>query len=189
MKSDEQEKFLKWYEERLNNNYVFDFNKELIQYCRSDVDILRRSIIKFKDFIKLVNIDPLRCIPIASVCMSICIIYSNYMPKNTIPVVSEYTKSDNFSSTPIMWLDYIAYKNKIQIQHALNGGEKQSTNNQTYKVDGYCKENNTVYDSYGCFWHGCPICYKSNIISNKNKKDIGTLNKNTNEKIEIIKRA
>ena len=80
MKSDERETFLKWYEERVNNGNVFDFNKELIKYCRSDVDILRRSMIKFREeFIKLENIDPLRYIPIASVCMSLY--RENYMPQ------------------------------------------------------------------------------------------------------------
>ena len=59
MKSDEREKFLKWYEERVNNDYDSDFNKELIEYCPSDVDILQRSMMKFReDFIKLENIDP-----------------------------------------------------------------------------------------------------------------------------------
>ena len=46
MKSGERETFLKCYEERANN-YVFDFQKEIIEYCRSDVDILRRSMMKF----------------------------------------------------------------------------------------------------------------------------------------------
>lgn len=44
MKSDDRDKFLKWNEERNSNNCVFYFNKEFIEYCRSDVDILRRSI-------------------------------------------------------------------------------------------------------------------------------------------------
>ena len=80
-------------------------------------------------------------------------------------------------------------KKNIQIQHALNGCEKQLTiNNQIYKVDGYCDKNNTVYEFYCCFWHGCTNCYQSNIINKKNQKDMGTLNKNTNEKIAIIKK-
>ena len=71
MKSDEREKFLKWYEECVNNGNVFDFNEELIEYCRYDVDILRRSMIKFSEgFITLENIDPLRYITIASFCMA-----------------------------------------------------------------------------------------------------------------------
>lgn len=42
---------------------------------------------------------------------------------------------------------------------------------------------------YGCFWYGYPTCYRSNILNNKNQKDMGTLNKNTTEKLEIIKSA
>ena len=61
MKPDERTKFLKWYEERVRENYVFDFKKEILEYCRSDVDILRRGIMKLReDFIQLENIDPLR---------------------------------------------------------------------------------------------------------------------------------
>ena len=48
MKPDERTKFLEWYEERVCENYVFDFEKEIVDYCRSDVDILRRSLIKFR---------------------------------------------------------------------------------------------------------------------------------------------
>lgn len=59
MKSKDREAFLKWYKERVDGNYLFDFEKELIEYCRSDVDILRRSMIKFREnFIELENIDP-----------------------------------------------------------------------------------------------------------------------------------
>ena len=144
---------------------------------------------KFReDFIKLENIDPLQYTTIANVCMSI---YSaNYMPEKTIAIVPEYTKADNCSKTFIMWLDYIASKNNIQIQHALNCGENQLTiNNQIYKVDGYCDKNNTVYEFYGCFWHGCTTCYRSNIINNKNQKDMITLNEKTLEKREMIMSA
>ena len=101
MKPEERSKFLKWYEECVSENYVFDFKKEILEYCRSDVDILRRGIMKLReDFIQLENIDPLRYITIASVCMMIY--RSNYMPKKTIPIVPEYAKTDNFSKTSIL---------------------------------------------------------------------------------------
>lgn len=38
MTSAEREQFLKWYEVRVSENYVFDFEKDLVEYCRSDVD-------------------------------------------------------------------------------------------------------------------------------------------------------
>ena len=104
MKPDERTKLLKWYDDCVSENYVFDFQKEIIQYCRSDVDILRRGMMKLRDdFIQLENIDPLRYITIASVCMTIYC--SNYMPKKTIAIVPESVKTDNFSKMSIMWLN------------------------------------------------------------------------------------
>ena len=118
------------------------------------------------------NIDPLGYITITSVYMTIY--QSNYMPKKTIAIVPEYTKTDNFSKISIMWLNCVS--NGVNIQHTLNGDEKELTiGNKTYKVDGFCEETNTVYEFYGCFWHGCPNCYKPNIINIKNQKDVGTL--------------
>ena len=128
MKPDERTKFLKWYEERVRENYVFDSKKEILEYCRSDVDILRRGIMKLReDFIELENIDPLRYITIASVCMTIY--RSNYMPNKTIAIVPEYAKTDNFSKMSIMWLNYVSTTKGLNIQHALNGGEKKLTIN------------------------------------------------------------
>ena len=152
MKPDERSKCLKWYEERVSENYVFDFKKEILEYCRSDVDILRRGIMKLReDFIQLENIDPLRYITITSVCMTIY--RSNYMPKKTIAIVPEYAKTDNFSKMSIIWLNYMS--NGFNIKHALNGSEKKLTiGNKTYKVDGFCEETNTVYEFYGCFGMG-----------------------------------
>ena len=189
MKPDERTKFLKWYEERVSENYVFDFKKEILEYCRSDVDILRRGIMKLReDFIKLENIDCLQYITIASVCITIY--RSNYMPKDTIAIVPEYAKTDNYSKMSIMWLNYMSKNKNFTIQHALNGGEKKfKIDDKTYKVDGFCEETNTVYEFYGCFWHGCPNCYKPNIINSKNQMDMGTLNDQTIEKRENIKSA
>ena len=130
--------------------------------------------------------NPLRHITIASVCMTIY--RSNYIRKKTIATVLEYAKTDNFSKMSIMWLNYTS-KDK-NIQHALNGSEKELTiGNKIYKVDGFCEETNTVYEFYCCFWHGFPNCYKPNIINSKNQKDMGTLNDQTIEKRETIKKV
>ena len=171
----------------MSENYVFDFKKEIVEYCRSDVDILRRDMMKLReDFIQLENIDPFRYITIGSVCMTIY--RSNYMPKKTIAIVPESVKTDNFSKMSIIWLNNVS--NGMNIKHALNGGEKElNINNKTYKVDRFCEETNVVYEFYGCFWHGCPNCYKPNIVNSKNQKDMGTLNDKTIQKSETIKNA
>ena len=194
MKTEDRQKFLQWYDDRVNENYVFDFKKELIEYCKSDVDILRRCILKFRqNFINQENIDPLKYITIAGVCMAIY--RGNYMPKNTIAVVDNVVQTDNYSELSIAWLDYISDKNKIKIQHALEGGEKViKCMNNNLKVDGFCKSTNTVYEFQGCFWqgcfwHGCPDCYKPDVINNKNQTDMVTLYNKTQYKNNKITSA
>ena len=182
MKTQDRQKFLQWYDDRVNENYVFDFKKELIEYCRSDVDILRRCMLKFRqNFMNQENIDPLKYITIAGVCMAIY--RGNYMSKNTIAVVDNVVQTENHSVVSIAWLDYISKKNNIKIQHALEGGEKviKCINNKL-KVDGFCESTNTVYEFHGCFWHGCPDCYKPDVINNKNQSDMGTLYNKTQDK-------
>ena len=49
MKPDERAKFLRWYDDRVSKNYIFDFKKEILEYCRTDVDILRRGIMKLRE--------------------------------------------------------------------------------------------------------------------------------------------
>ena len=105
MNPEKRSKFLKWYNERVAEKYVFNFKNELVAYCRSDVDILRRSAITFRgNFLKIGNIDPLQYITIASVCITIY--RSNYMPKNTIGVIKDGVKNETFSKISIQWLNW-----------------------------------------------------------------------------------
>lgn len=155
----DREKFLEWYNKNCDKD--FNFQKELKDYCKSDVDILRRGLIELrKNFIEIVNIDPLKYLTIASVCMNIY--RSLDMPKDSIAVIKE--SNDNFSKKSIYWLEYLMNKNYIFIQHAMNKGEKIVDNK---KVDGF--ENNTIYQFYDCFWHGCQKCYNNTNINPKNK--------------------
>jgi len=40
MKPADREQFLTWHEEMTRKNVIFDFQREIVQYCRNDVDIL-----------------------------------------------------------------------------------------------------------------------------------------------------
>ena len=180
MKKDARKAFSEWYNTRVEENYVFDFQKELIEYCRSDVDILRRSMMLFREeFIELENIDPLQYITIASVCMAI--FRSNYMKPRKIAVVKDTTRQENYSKISIAWLDFLSQKHGINIQHALNGGEKklECSKHGKLRVDGFCEATNTVYEFQGCFWHGCPKCFDSDTINSKNQIDMRTLHHRT----------
>jgi len=58
-----------------------------------------------------------------------------------------------YSHMSIKWLESIMQKNNIFIQHAKNGGEYVIPSTR-FRADGYCKENNTVYEFYGDYYHG-----------------------------------
>ena len=67
-----RKEFLEWYDNKQKNNYIWNNKQELLDYCISDVDILRRSMIVFRQlYIDIADIDPLQYTTIASVCMAI----------------------------------------------------------------------------------------------------------------------
>ena len=43
--------FIKWYNEQINNNYIFNFQDETKKYCEMDVDILLWSVVEFRNII------------------------------------------------------------------------------------------------------------------------------------------
>ena len=89
MKPAAREAFLKWYSEQ--SGKIFDFKKEILEYCRSDVCILEEACMSFRRHIvdltkkevvcdfgdagsvetKLIAVDPLAYNTMAGVCMAI----------------------------------------------------------------------------------------------------------------------
>ena len=152
MKPEEREAFIAWHKEQVENNYLFDFQKEILKYCRSDVDILRKCCLLFREMLrKETGIDPFeRSLTIASYCHEVY--RTNFLKEDTIAVFQHdrqlKTKQSNMA---VKWLSYVMEKEDIHIQHVRNGGEKRVGR---YSLDGYCEETNTAYEFQGCFWHG-----------------------------------
>ena len=99
MSKDRRKDFLEWYE--IHKNDTFDFQKEMREYCISDVDILLKACWKFRKLLRnetgekttiqnphdllletvLQNaVDPFSFLTIASVCMGI--FRSKFLKKN-----------------------------------------------------------------------------------------------------------
>ena len=176
MAKKEREKFFEWY--KTTKDQTFNFKEEMYKYCKSDVDILRRGCLKLRElFMKISNIDPFQYVTIASVCNAIY--RSEFLPQNTIGIVNE-TPSDNYSIKSIKWLKYISSRENVNIRHACNGGEQNfKINGKSYKVDGYCKETNTIYQFHGCYFHGCKDCYNDLTVNKTSKLYMYQLYKNT----------
>jgi hypothetical protein len=148
-----KEKFLDWHRNLKDNEYVFNFKEEILAYCRSDVDILRRCCLEFRElFRNVTDIDPFeKCLTIASACN---LVYrTNYLEENTIAIIPPrgYCPENVQSLLAQKWLSYTAERNEIDIQHDRNGGEKRVGR---YLLDGYHEETHTAYEVHGCFWHG-----------------------------------
>ena len=159
MKPEAREKFMTWHQEQVDNNYVFDFRKEIIKYCRSDVDILAECCKLYREMLKgatdtgndETGIDPFdTATTIAGYCMQVY--RTKFLQKDTIALFPQHQQLKRKQShEALQWLSYTAEKEEIRIQHARNGGEKRVGN---YYLDGYCEETHTAYEYQGCYWHG-----------------------------------
>nr|XP_042894554.1 uncharacterized protein LOC122268626 [Parasteatoda tepidariorum] len=102
MASKGKAEFLIWHEK--NKDKEFDFQKEMLEYCRSDVDIMRRICSMFREeMIKISGVDPFCYITIASCCMAVY--RSRHLQANTIAMVpvNGYINNTNYSSDAIRW--------------------------------------------------------------------------------------
>ena len=156
MKPGEREAFIAWHDEQVANNYRYDFRQEIIKYCRSDVDILRKCCLLYREmFRKETDIDPFnKALTIASYCQEVY--RTNFLKKDTIAIFNHDRQLKiNQSNVAVKWLSYISEKEDLCIQHVRNGGEKRFMD---YSLDGYCEETHTAYEFQGCFWHGKGFC-------------------------------
>ena len=192
MSVDEGRKFLEWHKKQ--ENIVFDFQNEIIAYCKSDVDILTKACLKFRKlFIEITKtssddegVDPfIQCLTMPAACHYV--FRRNFMKPDTIALIPPNgydIEPSSFKST--LWLKYVSFKQNIYIQHSRNGKEKQI---QQYKVDGWDPHNRNVYEFHGCVFHGCPKCFSCNSYNPlKNETFEATLKKH-NERISAIKSA
>ena len=159
MKPEAREKFMTWHQEQVDNNYVFDFQHEILEYCRSDVDILAECCKLYREMLKgatdtgndETGIDPFdTATTIASYCMQVY--RTKFLQKDTIALLPQHqVLKRKQSHEALQWLSYTAEKEGIRMQHDRNGGEKRVGN---YYLDGYCEETHTAYEYQGCYWHG-----------------------------------
>jgi hypothetical protein len=70
--------FNEWYDKQ--GDILFNFKEEMIKYCKSDVEVLARGVLKFRQiFYSKCDVDPLRYVTISSLCMNIY--KAKFMPK------------------------------------------------------------------------------------------------------------
>ena len=186
MSPGDRTKFYAWHNELKDSNYIFNFQEEILKYCRSDVDILRRCCLEFRELFRSVtDIDPFeKCLTIASACN--LVFRKNFLRERSIAIIPPhgYRPQDKQSVIALKWLAYTAQNNNLSIRHSRNFGEQRIGK---YRVDGYHAESNTVYEFHGCFWHGCIRCYARDTINPVNQQSMQDLHQRTLEKTRYLK--
>jgi len=187
MKTKEREKFLRWHEDLKKNEYVFNFEKEIEGYCRSDVDILRRCCLNFKQLMEeTCDPDPFKhCITIASACN--LVFRQRFLEENTIGLLPPqgYQPARKYSILALQWLSWVHHQTGNRILHAMNGGEQRIDG---HYVDGLDSNNYVVYEFMGCLWHGCAKCFLPDTINPVNDTSMEDLLEGTIRKVERFKR-
>ena len=190
MQKEKKEAFDIFYED--NKSKLFDFQKECLSYCTSDVDLLMRGCLSFRENMKLITksvkfpngIDPFTCfITIGSLSN---FIFKNLMLKEkTIAIIPEQGYSNpNHSKKSIEWLEYISKTRGINITHARNGQEVKIGE---FYVDGFDFKNNTCYQFFGCWFHGCDICFKPSSFNTKKMMTMYSIKKQHDNKLKKLK--
>ncbi|XP_052806406.1 uncharacterized protein LOC128235642 [Mya arenaria] len=182
MKPGDRETFLTWYNEHKND--TFDLQHDLLTYCRSDVDILRRCCLKFREnFMDVTGLDPFnKSITLPSACN--LVFRTNFLQPETIALIPRhgYNPEQKQSVKAIQWIKYLSYVQGHKIQHARNGGEKTIG---PYLVDGYYETDGggkVVLEFHGDFWHGNPLKYSRSTMNPVNQMTMGELYDKTLEK-------
>ena len=120
----ERKDFLAWYEELKSAQYLFNFEQEIEEYCHSDVDILRRCCLKFKQLMEeTCHLDPFKYgVTIASACNRV--FRQEFLEEDTIGLIPPqgFQPARRYSVMALKWLAWVHHQTGDCILHALNGG-------------------------------------------------------------------
>jgi len=166
MPKKKREKFLAWHAEKVRENAIFVFQEELLNYCKSDVQFLKEGCLKFiKEFEEIAEFKPLEeSVTIARACN---LYWRRENLEEELIVLEPQNgwrgNQVNQSKVALEWLYFENWKLRGVgcVRHGRNGGEqKVLMTAAVYFVDGYDSETTTVFEFQGCYYHGCPTCYK-----------------------------
>lgn len=170
MKPEVAKSLREWHTERSLEK--FNFKYELMEYCANDVKILTMSIMTFRNlFETTTGIDPLtRAFTLASIGLEY--FRAAVLTDKTIGIcpINGYDSCRLQSKVAKVWMDYIEHINDITILREQHIG--------TFWCDGFAPNTKTVYEFFGCRYHGCFQCFPDN-----RDQPIPELNNRTNNQL------
>ena len=168
--------FKPWYKQLVaNNKNDWNFREEMIKYCRADVELLGKAVLRFRQMFKQkLDIDPFRYVTLASLCMAIfrgCFlpdksVVSNDQNKPISKVCKEwllYLNDDKLipevpiriDKENIICNECDLHRDKLDDDETIY----YPYNKHMFTVDAVDKKNKIIKEFNGCFFHGCPKCH------------------------------
>ena len=137
------------------DNLVYSLRDELDKYCEADVKLLAAGVLQFRDKFMELNygFDPFRDQCTNSSSGLACFRTFYYDDRETpILLMGENSLRSPINKSRIAdaWLSYEEKKLGRPILREYRIGR--------YSADGCDPESRTVFEFYGCVWHGCETC-------------------------------
>lgn len=165
MKPRLQKSFLEWYNAEVASGAMFNFHQDIFRYCLSDVKILLGAVMRFRhNYMNITGLDPLtRRFTIASLGLEI--FRAKILPSSQLLAKTplEGYGGKRGSIVASIWLDYVQKCSRFKIYREYRLGNLYA--------DGYCEETKTVYEFWGCYFHGCTQCYAAGDEERKKKQE------------------
>ena len=160
MDGNKKEECEKWHAEQVLKGDFWNFQSEMLEYCKRHVKLMKEGCLKFaEDTQRDVGFNPLtQCITMASTTHYFW--RNHQMEPKTIAVEPPHgwggLKTIQ-SKITFQWL-YYQYQQLggNRMKHARNGGEQViKVKREKFKVDGYDASTKTAYEFHGCEFDGC----------------------------------
>ena len=164
-----KDQFERWHADQVSGGVEFDVQKEMEDYCKSDVALLQAGCEAFcAQFATNAGFNPMaHCVTIASACN----LYwrREHLESDCIavePLQGWRGAQVNQSKAAFQWLYFEEHQIPKdgacpdRIRHARNGSEQRvMAGGDFFFVDGFDPVSNTIYEFHGCLWHGCRRCH------------------------------
>ena len=151
---------IKWHEEYdrhlRDTNQRYILHKELVKYCRLDVQVLLLAVMEFRKlFINVTELDPItRNFTLASIGLEYFRAKVLVEDEVGITPTEGYVNLRNKSKIGDSWLDL----KEIELNKRILREQKIGN----YYADGYIPQDKHVFEFWGCFRHSCPQCCDPN---------------------------
>ena len=188
----------KWHDEQVVEGKTWNFKQELLEYCQSDVKLLKQGCLLFaQDFEEECGFNPLKeNITIASACHNYW--RNHQMIPHSVAVEPPHGWSGITPAQSKVGFQWLYLQDQAlggnRIKHAGNGGEQTIIlpRRRKVRVDGYDPVTKTVFEFHGCEFHGCIKCRPRNRQLkpwHHPDQTIDEVYRNTLKKTELLHRA